>query len=79
MKIFFPTDYNMTAHPVIPNATQFKPCEEQPIFISIVGGGLGLYGDGIETFELMIGNKVYGFLSPSEIDKKVNQVLELIN
>ena len=51
----------------------------QPIFISVVGGGNGLYGNGEDTFELMIGNKVHGYLTAEQVNEKVNEVLDLIN
>lgn len=80
MKLIFPDDYLEQPHKVVPGAKQFKPLEgTQPVFVSVVGGGVGLYGDGINTFELMIGNKVHGYLTPKEINKEVNKVLRLIS
>ncbi len=74
----FPNDFNKIAHPVCSGAIQFKPKKEQPVFISIVGGEMGLYGDGEKTFELMIGDKVHGYLSTNEVNEKINEVLDLI-
>lgn len=81
MQLHFPNNFTRFSHPVVPGAIQYKPnfeTKEHPVFISVVGGGVGLYGDGVTTFELMIGDKVHGFLSADEVTEKVNQVLELI-
>lgn len=75
----FPNDFNKIAHPVVPNAVQYLPKKLQGVFISIVGGGFGLYGDGETTFELMIGNKVHGHLSAPEVNDKINEVINLID
>jgi len=62
----FPDDYLQTAHKVVPGAIQYMPIKDKfPVFISVVGGGIGLYGDGVESFELMIGNTVHGYLTAS--------------
>lgn len=49
-KIKFPTSFEVKPHNCIPSATQWLYKNEN-ITISIVGGGKGLYGDGINTFE----------------------------
>jgi len=75
----FPDDYIKTSHRVVPDAVQYMPLKDKfPVFISVVGGGTGLYGDGENSFELMIGNTVHGYLTAKEVDKKVNKVLRLI-
>ena len=41
-------------------------------FISVVGGGTGLYGDGLNTFEIMASNMdgdVIGYLTEEEITR----------
>ena len=46
--------------------------------ISVVGGGVGLYGDGINTFEIWrsCDSDVKGYLTPEEITE---EMLELQN
>jgi hypothetical protein len=78
MKLKFPKDYTKINHRTISGAVQFKPKKETPVFISIVGGGQGLYGNGSTSFELMIGDKVHGWIGADEINAEVNKVLELI-
>ena len=78
MKLIFPQDYTRKPHPFNKKGVQFRPILKTPFFISIVGGAVGLYGDGIKTFELMIGDRVHGYLSIEEINEKVNQALELL-
>lgn len=79
MKIIsFPENFNKIPHSVVPNALQWIPKNKQPVFISVVGGGAGLYGDGITTFELMIGDRVHGFLSAEQVNKEINKVLALV-
>jgi len=49
----FPEDFHMKIHPVVPGATQWTYAPEgKDTVISIVGGGYGLYGDGLRTFEM---------------------------
>ena len=78
MKLIFPQDYTRKPHTMNKNGVRFKPIFKTPFFISIVGGAVGLYGDGVKTFELMIGDRVHAYLSIEEINEKVNQALELL-
>jgi hypothetical protein len=50
----FPEDFTKNVHRVIPGAHQwlFEYNNGTDEMISIVGGGSGLYGDGITTFEM---------------------------
>jgi len=48
----FPDDFKKAAHPVIPGAVQYKATKKCGTVISIIGGGVGLYGDGVTTFEM---------------------------
>jgi hypothetical protein len=50
--IMFPYDFQKRIHPVIPGAAQWVYIKDGEVQISIVGGGLGLYGDGVRTFEM---------------------------
>lgn len=73
-KLIFPNDFTKKSHPVIPRAVQFLPTKKQDIFISIVGGGMGLYGDGENTFEIMIDDEVTGWLTNEEINIKLKSI-----
>lgn len=70
-QLIFPTDFYEMQHSVMPNSKQWRPKEETDTFISIVGGEKGLYGDGINTFEIMIDNDVDGWLSKEKINEKL--------
>jgi len=50
----FPEDFTKNKHRVVPGAHQwlFEYNNGDDEWISIVGGGSGLYGDGITTFEM---------------------------
>lgn len=50
--IMFPHDFQKRIHPVIPGAAQWVYIKDGEVQISIVGGGSGLYGDGVRTFEM---------------------------
>jgi hypothetical protein len=55
MKVLkFPEDFTRKSHHVIPGATQwlFEYNDENNEMISIVGGGFGIHGDGVRTFEM---------------------------
>ena len=76
--IVFPKDFKQNGHPHIPGATQWlyeKPGRipelDHENAISIVGGGMGLYGDGVTTFEMydFREGEPQGYLSIEEINK----------
>lgn len=48
----FPEDFTKSVHPVFPCAIQYKATKSNGQTISIVGGAIGLYGNGITTFEM---------------------------
>lgn len=52
--IKFPEDFSESVHRIIPGAYQwlFEYNDGTDDYISIVGGGRGLYGDGDTTFEM---------------------------
>lgn len=50
-KLTFPDSFELRDHRVIPGAKQWVYPKEGEVQISVVGGGTGLYGDGISTFE----------------------------
>ena len=47
--------------------------------ISVVGGGIGLYGDGVRTFEIWrsCDGDVKGHLTPEEIDQEMIELQNL--
>ena len=48
----FPNDFRKQSHPIITGATQWTYPKKGDVKISVVGGGNGLYGNGITTFEM---------------------------
>ena len=52
----FPNDFSEREHPNVPGATQWRYpkylADGEITMISIVGGGYGLNGDGVRTFEM---------------------------
>jgi len=77
----FPESFEERVHPVVPGATQwlyFIP-DNHPnpeliagqTIISIVGGGHGLHGDGVDTFEMwdFREDNPHGYLTAEEINQ----------
>ena len=69
--MIFPDDFKKSKHPFIDRAYQWSN-KNSLVFISIIGGNM-TYGDGINTFEMMIeGNDdVEGYLTISEINERI--------
>jgi hypothetical protein len=70
--IKFPEDFVKKSHGVLPGATQwlYNRNDGNHNIISIVGGGLGLYGDGVESFEMWdtkYMNDPQGYMTKEEI------------
>lgn len=69
----FPESFSVEAHGVVDGATHWKLNHPKTgnIVISIVGGGYGLYGDGINTFEMydLREDEPRGYLSIDEINE----------
>ncbi len=67
----FPDDFKQKIHPVILGATQWVYIKDGEVQISIVGGGSGLYGDGVRTFEMydFREHDVQGYLTEDEINE----------
>jgi hypothetical protein len=69
----FPDDFSKSVHSVVPGATQWilKYPNTNKVAISIVGGGLGLYGDGVRTFEMydFRESEPQGYLTVDEINQ----------
>jgi len=78
MKVIeFPKDFKKIPHDVIPGATQwlFDYNDDTNEVISIVGGGYGLYGDGVRTFEMWDTKNMEdprGYMSAEEINQWLN-------
>ena len=73
IKQIFPSKFIVQEHEIIPGAVQFLYPEYDPK-ISVVGGGFGLHGDGINTFELMdfTTDKVFGYMTAEEINQYIH-------
>lgn len=71
MKTKFPDDFEEKDHENIPGATQWILKKNGEVAVSVVGGGRGLYGNGITTFEMwdFRDNEPKGYLSKEEINK----------
>lgn len=72
MDLKFPDSFSKQTHSVVSGATQWKLYnDDNEAIISIVGGGHGLYGDGVKTFEMydFRESDVQGYLSADEINK----------
>jgi len=72
--IVFPEDFVKQPHQISKGGFQWVPKVEQQTFISIVGGGRGLYGDGVKTFEIMIGEDVNGWCGISEVNELLSDI-----
>jgi len=77
IKIIYPdikmfSDLTFGPHKVVPQGVQSILNFENGYFVSVVGGGLGLYGDGESSFEVGFNDisgefEVVGHLSPEEV------------
>lgn len=75
-KLIFPKSFVKRKHPCNPGATQWMAVGPSGKDISIVGGGIGLYGDGVTTFEMWDLNTSgpEGWLSESEINEYLSNL-----
>lgn len=71
-------DLNFEAHHVVPNgvaAVEYFPLEDngEDGWFSVVGGGTGLYGDGISTFEVFAEgiDNPFTYLSKDQVTKEM--------
>lgn len=71
----FPEDFKVQTHSIVPNAMMATYPKEGEVVISIVGGGTGLYGNGITTFEMwdFREEQPKGYLSVEEINLHLEQ------
>jgi hypothetical protein len=72
--LIFPYDFERTTHKMVPGATQWL-WKNDDITISIVGGGQGLYGDGVVSFEMydFREDDVQGYLTVEEINNHLKR------
>lgn len=73
----FPESFSVNAHQLVPGADQWKlyyPNTDR-VAISVVGGGFGLNGDGIDTFEMwdFRESDPQGYLTASEINEHLQK------
>lgn len=69
----FPDDFARNKHRVIPGAFQYLyEYNDTDDYISIVGGGFGLHGDGFTTFEMWDTKNMedpQGYMTADEINQ----------
>jgi len=68
--IRFPEDFLHSSHQNVPGASRWVYPKTGDTVISIVGGGYGLYGDGVRTFEMydFRDEEPQGYLTREEIN-----------
>jgi hypothetical protein len=67
----FPDDFTYKSHRIVPGASQWTLKDnDDDVVISVVGGS-GLYGDGVNTFEMydFREDEPQGYLSEDEINE----------
>ena len=71
---FFPDHFTSKPHGLIPNSTQWMYEDEDGNKISVVGGGDGLCGNGVTTFEMWDSSEdePRGYMSKEEINNYIN-------
>ena len=67
--LIFPYDFETTTHRIVPGATQWL-WKNDDITISIVGGGEGLMGNGVVSFEMWDSREddIQGYLNVDDIN-----------
>lgn len=75
-QIKFPESFTEIEHPLKKGAKQWILSINGENRISIVGGGVGLYGNGITTFEYwdFYEDSPIGYLSKEEINEKLEKI-----
>lgn len=70
-KLIFPEDFTEKPHPVIDGAKQWLAKKPSGTIVSVVGGGIGLYGNGVTTFEMWDDDQEHpkGWLTIFEINE----------
>lgn len=72
----FPEDFKLTLHSIVPGAIQYKATKPNGTIISIIGGGMGLYGDGDTTFEMwdMDEEEPRGYMTKDQINEYLSKL-----
>jgi len=69
----FPQDFEKISHPLIPGAVQYMLHDtDGKRLYSVVGGAMGLHGDGVRTFEMysdLVGDVVLSYATADEINE----------
>jgi hypothetical protein len=78
MKLTF-KDLEFKPHSVVPNAVHAVAEFANGHRISVVGGGFGIHGDGVETFEIWrsCDSDVDCYLTKEEVTQKMIELQEL--
>jgi hypothetical protein len=76
-KVKFPQDFEEASHPLIPGATQYtlRHADGSRLY-SVVGGGMGIHGDGKVTFEMysdLVGDVVLSYATANEINEYLSE------
>ena len=73
-------DLQFNPHGVIPGAVHAKMTFDNGHKISVVGGGMGLHGDGINYFEIWrsCDEDVKGYLTKEEVTENMIELQELL-
>jgi hypothetical protein len=73
----FPQDFEKISHPLIPGAVQYKLYDtDGSRLYSVVGGGVGIHGDGKVTFEMysdLVGDVVLSYATADEINEYLSE------
>jgi hypothetical protein len=72
--LIFPYDFESTTHRIVPGATQWL-WKNDDIKISIVGGGEGLMGNGVVSFEMWDSREddIQGYRTKDEINEHLKK------
>jgi hypothetical protein len=70
-KLKFPESFIKRTHLVVPGASQWLATKPNGVSVSVVGGGIGLYGNGVTTFEMWDGDEdePRGYLTIEQINE----------
>lgn len=72
----FPDDFKKLKHRCIPGATQWTYSDSNDdMLYSVVGGGIGIHGDGVKTFEMYDTSKEDVVLSFATVED-INEYLD---
>ena len=66
-------DIKFVPHATVPGAVMGRLDLQNGIRLSVVGGGFGLYGDGVDTFEVLVSthDDVIGHQTREDIDELI--------